>query len=247
MTNLLTTQLLAQQAAHTTMANPPAELVPTSLADAYAIQNEIVAAIGPAGAWKVTPMPADGEPNCSPILARNVHPDGATLRSATLPGLSIEVEVAVTIGQALPGKAGGYAPDDVKAAVASLHVVLEVLGSRFHERTAAPRLAGMADLMNNGAVITGPAVAATDWPEFGQQALSLSFDGVEQQTTAAGETTENILAALTWLANHAAGRGLPLKAGDVVITGARLGPIPFARGTVVAEAPGLGKVSATFV
>lgn len=247
MTNALTTLLLLERANGTTLAALPADLVPATLADAYAIQNETIAALGPAGAWKVAPKPAEGEPFCSPILAQDVHADGVTLQRAALAGLAIEVEVAVTIGVGLPGQAGGYAPADIKSAVRSLHVVLEVVASRYHDRKAEPQLAGIADLQSNGAVIVGPAQSATAWPEFGQQALSLTLDGAVVQTSAGNATTENVLASLAWLADHAAARGLPLKPGDVVITGARLGPLPFAGTSVVAEAPGLGTVSATFV
>lgn len=247
MTNALTTLLLAQRASGTTLADLPANLVPATAAEAYAIQDELVAALGPVGAWKVQPVPTTGLPMCSPILARDVHPTGVQLPSASLPGLAIEVEVAVTIGTDLPGKAGGYGHDDMKSAVRSFHIVLEVLASRYRERTGVPMLAGIADLQSSGAVIVSPAVSPATWPEFGQQAMSLAFDGVEMQKTSGNSTTDNVLAALAWLADHAAGRGLPLKAGDVVITGSRLGPVALATGKVTAEAPGLGTVSASFV
>lgn len=248
MTSPLTALLLAQRANGTTLADLPADLVPQSAAEAYAIQDELIAALGPVGAWKVQPIPAGGGwPMCSPILARDVHQSDVQLQSAGLPGLAIEVEVAVTIGSDLPGKPGGYAPQDMKAAVRSLHVALEVLASRYRERTGVPMLAGIADLQSSGAVVVGPAVLPGEWPEFGQQRMALSFDGVEVQTTPGNSTTENLLAALAWLADHCASRGLPLKAGDLVITGSRIGPKAFAKGSVTADAPGLGIVSARFV
>ena len=249
MTNALTTLLLAQRAAGTTLADLPADLVPPTLVDAYAIQSETVAALGPVGAWKVTPMPAEGEPFASPILARDVHNSGSTLRRADLPGLGIEVEVAVTLATDLPAKAGGYSAGAVRAAIGSIHVVLEVLASRYRDRKAVPRLAGFADLQSNGAVVVGPAVVTPQLPEFGIQAMSLALDGMQVQSTTGDATTENVLAALAWLADHAAARGLPLKAGDVVITGARLGPqaSTFTGTSAVATAPGLGTVSAAFI
>ena len=249
MTNALTTLLLAQRAAGTTLADLPADLVPPTLADAYAIQSETIAALAPVGAWKVTPMPAEGEPFASPILARDVHNSGATLRRADLPGLGIEVEVAVTLATDLPAKAGGYSADAVKAAIGSIHVVLEVLASRYRDRKAVPRLAGFADLQSNGAVVVGPAVVTPPRPDVGTQAMSLALDGMQVQSTTGDATTENVLAALAWLADHAAARGLPLKAGDVVITGARLGPqaSTFTGTSAVATAPGLGTVSAAFI
>lgn len=245
MPHRLTTLLLSHRAAGTPLADLPADLVPATAAEAFAIQDETVAALGPVGAWKVTPMAS--EMFCSPILAGDIHATGAKLQKAGYRGLEIEVEVAVTIGTDMPAKAGGYSPADLKAAVKSLHVVLEVLATRYPNRAAAPKLAGIADLQSNGAVIVGPAMSPAHWPEFGAQVLTLSFDGALVQSSPGNATTENVLAALAWLANHAASRNLPLKAGDVVITGARLGPKAIDVSTrVTAEAPGLGSVSASF-
>lgn len=248
MANLLTTLLLAQRANGTTIADLPADLVPADIAAAYAIQDEIAAELGPVGAWKVGPMPETGVPMCAPIPAADVHESGVTLRHAALSGLGIEVEVAVTIATDLPGKAGGYSSGDLRQAVGSLHLILELLASRYVDRSAVPLLATVADLQSNGAVIVGPAQAADrDWPEFGAQHMSLALDGAVAATTTGNATTENVLAALAWLANHAVERGMPLKSGQLVITGARLGPADFAGSVAVADAPGLGSVTASFV
>lgn len=242
----LTTLLLAQRANRTTLADVPADLVPASREAAYQVQDETVRALGPVGAWKVAPMPADGVPFCSPILARDIYADKAALKLVDFLGLAIEVEVAVTIGRDLPAKAGGYTPDELRVALASIHVALEIVASRYTDRSKLPQLAGIADLQSGGAVVLGAAVSPINLPEFGEQVMSLRFDEETVQTTPGNATTDNVLVSLAWLADHAAARGMPLKQGDVVITGARLGPKPFASGTVTAEASGLGVVSVSF-
>ena len=63
------------------------------------------------------------------------------------------------------------------------------------------------------------------------------------KNTGLAETAE----CLAWLAAHAAGRGRPILAGTVVITGARLGPTPLGNGRrLVAECVGFGDVAAIF-
>lgn len=243
----LTELLLANRAAGTTISDLPAELVPQTAEEAYLVQNETVAVLGEVGAWKVQPLSATGLPFAAPILKKTVVDTGATLKTADYNGLAIEVEVAVTIAHDLPGKDGGYTAEDAKAAIASTHVALEILASRFVDRTKVIQLAGIADLQSGGAVVLGPAVKADALPEFGAQKMALSFDGAEVKTTDGNATTENMLGAIAWLANHTAARGLPLKAGTVVITGARVGPLAFAGKDVSAEAPGLGTVSVSFV
>ena len=246
MPHALADLLLAQRRAGTTISDLPAALVPGSAAEAYAVQDAILAALGPVGAWKVAPMPAEGEPFCAPIPARDVHADGATLSRGGLHGLAVEVEVAVTLAKGFPDAARPVTPQAVREAIGSIHLALELVASRYHDRKAVPPLAAIADLQSNGAVVLGAPVPAATLPEFAAQAMSLSLDGEIVQTTAGNAATADVLASLAWLAAHAAARGLPLKPGDVVITGARLGPTPFAGAAALAEAPGLGTVSARF-
>lgn len=241
----LTALLLSHRANHTTIAEFDTALVPTDTAAAYAIQNETIAALGQVGAWKVTPMPAEGVPFCSPLPKSVVYDTGVALKRSELAGLSIEVEVAVMFDKDLPAKEGGYTPAEIHASLRSVHIALELLSSRYVDRGAVPKLAGMADLQSNGGVIVGPAVAPATLPEFAEQAMTLKFDGAEVQSTTGDASTDNVLTTLAWLAGHAAERGLPLKAGDVVITGARLGPVDFSGTEAVADAPGLGTVRFT--
>jgi 2-keto-4-pentenoate hydratase len=246
MNHPLTDLLLAHRQSGILIDSFPDDLVPADAAEAYRVQTETVTALGPVGAWKVQPVPQSGEPFASPILASTVFPDGAALRLADFAGLAIEVEVAVTISRDLPTREGGYAAGEMREAIASVHVALEILASRFPDRTKIPPLVAIADLQNSGGVVLGPAVRAAELPDFAQQQMSLQFDGKEVQSTASGPATDNMLAALAWLANHASARGLPLKKGDLVITGSRLGPISFAGEQVFATAEGLGTVSCAF-
>lgn len=244
MTLPLTDLLLAHRARGTLIDGIAETLAPTDAAAAYQVQNETIAAIGPAGAWKVQPYPETGEPFTSPILKKDVYPSGAALKLSDYAGIAIEAEIAVTICRDLPDTSA-YSPDDLRDAVASLHLAIEVVASRFVDRKANPSLVGIADLQNSGAVVVGPALAG-EWPELSKQALSMFVDGCEVGRAAGNGSTENTLKSLAWLANHAKARGLPLKAGDVIITGARLGPLPLEGKEVVVTGPGFEPVTATF-
>jgi 2-keto-4-pentenoate hydratase len=247
MTNALTDLLLAHRSGGTTIDQLSADLVPPDLETAYTIQNETVAALGKVGAWKVQPIPDNGgTPACAPLLASVIHQTGVELKHADLKGLAIEVEVAVTLDRDFPQRDTPYIAKDMQPAIGSVHLAFELLASRYTDRKAVPQLAGIADLQSNAAIVLGAPVPFDTLPDVGQQAIQLLFDGTEAATTPTGPTTENLLSALAWLANHAVGRGSPLTSGTVVITGARLGPVPFAGKRAVAEAPGLGSVTANF-
>lgn len=242
----LTDLLLAHRASGELITDIPDNAVPQTADDAYRVQNETIAALGPVGAWKIQPMPETGLPFASPILASTIKANGSALRAADFAGLGIEVEVAVILNRDLPALPQGYGADDMPSAIASVHVALEILGSRFIERTKVPQLVGIADLQSGGSVVLGPAMPAQPLPEFGQQGMVIDIDGTQVASTDGNATTANMMTALAWLANHAAARGLPLAAGTVIITGARLGPVPLTGKKVEARADKLGVVSVTF-
>jgi 2-keto-4-pentenoate hydratase len=243
MTSGLAKLLLAHRAARTTIDQLPAELVPQDMEAAYAIQTETMAVLGPVGAWKVSPYPETGEPLCSVLPASYLHQSGATLDRADLHDLGIEVEIALTLGQDLPG---GTTPQEAQAAIGSVHLALELIASRFTDRTSIPRTAAFADLQNSGGIVLGAPVRFDALPELGGEAMTLVYDGEETASATGGPSTDNVLRSLAWLATHAASRGLELKQGTVVITGARIGPKPFAGRVVAARSDRFGTIEVDF-
>jgi 2-keto-4-pentenoate hydratase len=222
------------------------DLVPQTAEEAYRIQHETVAALGRVGAWKVQPMPETGLPFAAPILAKTIFADGADLRAIDFPSLGIEVEVAVTLNRDLPLRSQDYTAEDIQGAIASLHLAFEVLASRFVDRQKVPLLAGIADLQHSGAIVLGPAFPVRPLPEFGSLDIELTIDKGSAGKTEGNATTGNMLTALAWLANHTAARNLALRAGDIVITGARVGPVPGTGSYFEARTQILGSVSVKF-
>jgi 2-keto-4-pentenoate hydratase len=225
----------------------PEVLRPATLDEAYAIQDRTAAALGGIGGWKSGP-PEGGKATYVTVLpAADVHNS-----PAALPGLwpfkpEMEVEIAARFGTGLPLRAAPYMRDEVAAAIASVHPAIEVIGSRFVNRKALDPLTGIADLRSNVAMILGPPV--TDWRpmDFGSVAMTLSFDGKEVAAIPGGPSTDTAVQVLLDVVNHAGGRSGGVRAGQVVITGARIRPVRVPDGTrrIVAEAAGLGRVVLT--
>ena len=92
-----------------------------------------------------------------------------------------------------------------------MHLVFELVGSRFTAPADVPALVAAADLQSNVAVVLGPKMEFGDLPEFGEQDIVLLDNGVELARTAGNGTTAQMLDAIAWLANHARARGLPWK------------------------------------
>lgn len=196
----------------------PAQLVPADRAAAYALQDEIVRQIGPVGGWKIL-AGSKGEPICSPIPANRYFADGESISSAHYRFVLAEVEVAVKLDKDLPADADAAL---VEAAIASIHPVLEMVGSPFVDRNTIDDNAKLGDLQSNGAVIVGPALDLAIKADLAALKVSLRLDGVDAKSTETGADWAAVVEAVRWLSGHAAGRGLPLRAGDIIITGSRV-------------------------
>ncbi|MGV8833537.1 MAG: fumarylacetoacetate hydrolase family protein [Devosia sp.] len=213
----LATQLIAAHDGGTPIAAVPDALTPKDMASVYRMQDVIIGQLGPVGGWKVT-AGGQGEPVCAPIPANRYFPNGARLQSKRHRFVFPEVEVAVKLAHDLPGGANAAA---VEAAIASLHAVIEMVASPFVDRDSIDANVRLGDLQSNGAVVVGPALDAAIKATLGSLPVSLLLDGVEAKTGTTGASWSEVVTALGWLASHAAARGMPLKAGQVIITGSR--------------------------
>jgi 2-keto-4-pentenoate hydratase len=229
-------------------AGLPQRLQPQTVEDAYAMQDVVVERLGGIGGWKIV-FPAPGaSPRCSPIPASEIVASGAVLDWDAFLLPEVEVEVAVVLGRDLPPRPDPYTPEEIKAAIARVTGAFELLGSRFADRTAATRTESLADLLSSAGVVIGDGDGRFDRTEFADVAMSLTFDGVVVGTASGGPSSSEVLDTLAWLANHACGRCGGLRAGQVVITGARIHPIslPSHGVRMTAQVAGLGHVDATF-
>lgn len=226
----------------------PPELVPETIGDAYAVQDAVLRTLGiPIAGWKVSPMINGTPPFCAPILADVSFPSPATLSVSAFPKAEVEVEVALRLDRDLPPRPSPYRREDIIEAVSSVHPALEILTSRFTDRLAPPRLVGMADAQSNGAIVYGPAAPILSTLDFAKVTIVLRLDDEIAGTTDKGAATIEVLDAVAWLADHTASRGWPLATGQIIITGARVGPLPlggFAK--IEAELTGIGSVSAIY-
>lgn len=215
-------------------------LAPATLDDAYAVQDAILDQIGAVGGWKVAPKP-DDDPRCSVIPKAWILPTGSKMRLP--PGGEVEVETAIVLAHDLPPNP---TEAQVLAAIGTVALAIEVLGSSFADRRKQPTLDPIADLQSNAAVIVAPGIADWRYLDLGALDFALAQDGVPMIGPQRHAGLSDALPCLIWLATHAAQRGHPLTAGTVIITGARLGPLPVSAGKVTASSPILGETSVHF-
>ena len=186
------------------------------------------------------------EPAYGPIFSEFIFDNGHTFEKGAPSVRGIECEFAVILKQDLPASGAPYRLEQGAAAVATMHPTIEITGQRFKSRDNLPRPAHTMDFAGNFAFVFGAGVA--DWQKF-----DLPNHGVEHiingdviTTSTGANVLGNPLNSICWLANKLAARGLELKAGDWISTGAATGPIPVADGADVVAAFGdLGRAHCT--
>ncbi len=214
---------LRQARQGTRPADLPADLIPATPAESYRLQDLVIGDEGIAG-WKILATASDGAFTCAALPRPSlIGPADSLPLGDRLP--EIEVEIAIRIARDLPPRAEPYTAEEVDAALGTAHAALEVIESRFLNRKAAHPLSALADVQSSRAFVIGSGTA--DWRGLDLPALPLLLtqDGSELARGQGGASVAQIIAALVWLANHAAARGTGLHAGQHVITGARIGPL----------------------
>lgn len=236
------------------LASLPPELAPQSLAEAYAIQREVLRLLGTSvGGWKATLFDAHNG-ICAPIARNALLPSPAGLRADALvtrnsAQLGLEPEVAFRMGADLPPR-GAHAPysmEEVCRAVASAHAVIEIVVTRYVDFNAVSQLERVADsFMNEALVIGAPclewrALALSELP------LQVQVDDHTVHTGRGGHPLANPLLPLHWIANHLAALGSGLRAGEYVTTGSCNGLRLLAAGHAArATFSGLGTVEIAY-
>jgi 2-keto-4-pentenoate hydratase len=238
----------------------PEGLTPASRADAYQVQATLESrSNAPLFGWKIAATSQAGQqhigvsgPLAGRLLAQRVHPPGSTLSLAGNAMRVAECEFAFRLDQDLPARGQPYSSKDVMNAVASLHLAIEVPDSRLTNFVTAGEALLIADNACAHDVVIGPASTA-NW-----RSVDLSTHAVTASIEVSGQAPRhvhghgsNVLSdprlALTWIANELAALGTPLKAGQTVITGTCVTPIPIAPGEHLRASFGaLGEVSVKF-
>lgn len=222
---------------------------PRSDADAYAIQHAVAEALGwfasaRPRAWKVGASSRQAMPNAAPLPSEGIRESPATFARGTFRRMLIEGEIAFRL-RAPIDPAGGDA--DAARAVGEWLVTIEVVDPRYDDMDAASPLLRLADQGLHGALVVGSGGAFPDAVDWRSLVARVRRDDVIVTEARGGHPLGNLLFLLPWLARHAAGRGTPLAAGDIVTAGTWTGVFEARPGqTIDVEFPEIGRASARF-
>jgi 2-keto-4-pentenoate hydratase len=200
----------------------PAAVRPTTLDEAYFIQDRLAIAYGEIGGWKVGAPTAEATPIFAPMPLAWIASNDALLGGRhRFRGL--EAEISFLIGKDLPSRDKAYSREEVVAAIASCHPAIEVIESGLVNPLKAEKLSMIADLQMHGAFVYGAAVADWEKIDFSKEHVTLAVDGVVRVDRTGSNTSGDLVRLLPWLANEGAARTHGLKAGQWVTTGSWTG------------------------
>jgi 2-keto-4-pentenoate hydratase len=241
----------------TTLAELPLQLRPKTREEAYWIQSHLARlSAKPLFGWKIAATSLAGQrhinvdgPLAGRLLVEMVYPDGATLTFGANHMRVAEAEFAFRMSRDLSPRPEPYSQDEVLAAVAALHLAIEVPDSRYSDFTVVGAAQLIADNACGHQFVLGPEAPAS-WRD-----LDLATHGVTgrvgthiEREGVGGNVLGDPRIALTWLANELSQHGLTLAKDQVVTTGTCLVPLEIADGDCVAVDYGsLGRMTVQFV
>ena len=213
-------------------APQPAELAPSTLEEAYAIQDRFVARraeeLGAIAGYKIALSSVEmqrfvgvNQPQAGVMLQSTLHQTPANVRAADYVHLIVEFEIAVRMAADLPAADAPYSRAQVAEYVGAVMPAIEIADDRNADYSQLARhpLDLIADNgWNEGAVL---GVPLEDWRslDLGTVRGVATINGGKVGEGVGAAALGHPLDAVVWIANHLAAHGRGLVFRDVVITG----------------------------
>jgi len=160
----------------------------------------------------------------APIYGRTVHREGPQPCPVWFrDGVRVEPELAFAMGQDLPARPQPYEPADVDKAIASTHLALELIDSRYNDPSTLSFADKLADGLVNQGLFIGPAVDGELASLTNVMPIGIRTADSPEQVRAGQHPDPLPRLPLYWLVEYLREQGIGLKAGQVVITGSYAG------------------------
>jgi 2-keto-4-pentenoate hydratase len=225
----------------------PADCRPASIPDAYLIQDQVTAALGPVSGWKVGVAKAGDLPTCAPLYSGGIYASGAALALDEARCQKLEIEFAFRLLNDIRPRSRPYDIDDTQTLVEFVPLI-EVVRSRYKAGSLADPLEMLADANGNAAVVVGPPLRGFQGLDFSKLEARLTIDGTVVQSAINTHPLVNPLPLVVWQINHVLERSIPLLQGHIITTGSLQGASPIPEGgQAVGEWGGLGSVRVAIV
>jgi 2-oxo-3-hexenedioate decarboxylase/2-keto-4-pentenoate hydratase len=242
----------------TPLAPLPPEGIPHDEADGYRVQDALHHLLSPDFGDQVgykigctSPVMQQylgiPHPCAGGIYMSGVKATGASLRYADYVRVGVECEIAVRLGRDLPASDAPFTADTIVAAIDSYFPAIELVDDRYADWRSMDAPTLIADDFFAAGCVLGMAVARTGVPDLASVIGRAIVNDKEVGRGTGADVLGHPHHALAWLANHLAGEGKMLRAGEVVLTGSLVQTAWLHAGdAVVMDLAGLGHVTVDF-
>jgi 2-keto-4-pentenoate hydratase len=208
---------------------------PATIEDGYrlqaAIHDRLVAAGDARVGWKVGSTSASGqrgfglsEPVYAGLFASGRSATLAEALSRNLARPSVECEIAVVLRKDIDGADPNLTVASVKDAIGDCHFGCEIIDNRYGDPAAVGVPSLIADDFFQVGFVIGAKNAAWRTRDLTAAEGFIEIDG--ERRTGSARDVLNVFDSLLWLAGALARGGLMLRAGDLVLTGTLVPPMP---------------------
>ncbi|NUU04051.1 2-oxopent-4-enoate hydratase [Herbaspirillum robiniae] len=209
-----------------------------TIEDAYRIQQHMIARRVQAGervigkkigvtSKAVMDMLKVGQPDFGHLTSAMVYNDGAAISMAGLIAPKAEGEIAFILKDDLCGP--GVTERDVLAATRCVLPCFEIVDSRIRDWKIRIEDT-VADNASSGVFVLGDTGVDPRALDLSTVGMTLELNGEVAATGAGAAALGNPLAAVAWLANTLGALGMPLEAGEVILSGSLAAMLPVKAG-----------------
>lgn len=228
---------------------------PSDLAAAYAIQD---AAIGmwpdAVAGWKVGLVQPQfrerfgAERITGPVFKKQVLRTGGAFAMISGGFGAVEAEFVIAVAAEPPAAKRTWTIDEAREMAGVMYVGVEFAGSPFARINDFGPAVTVSDFGNNAGLAIGQEIPGWKSRMLNELTAHMRIDGEVAGNGSAADVPGGPLAAFAFILGHCAARGVPLKAGDLISTGAVTG-VHLVRPNQSAEADfgPFGKVSCRIV
>jgi len=238
----LAARFIEARRTHTLIDTLHEALKPAGQAEAYVAQQLTIAAHGGGAGYKIGAKTPTDEPQCAPLPASKVFGAATGVRRADYARTGLELEIAFSFATDI-NASFAERTEDILDAIDAMTVVVEIVDSRFKAWPQVDKLAQLADLQNNGALVVGDTVRYDR--NFDFVAPQARFYCGEQEifSGAASNPAGDPRRLIVWLVNRTLQSGQTIPAHALLTTGSYTG-IYFAEGAdrVRGSIAGIGNI-----
>jgi 2-keto-4-pentenoate hydratase len=178
------------------------------------------------------------------LLERDHYRDGASFKLDGIANPAIESELCITMAKRLKGP--GITREQVIDALGQVSPAFELVSLRGN--LAADLPLGVADNIAQWGFVTGEAI--TPYPkelDLANLRVEIFKNGQEEAAVRGGDTLDDQIDSITWLANELGKYNVVLEAGHNIMSGAFVKPLPLTKGdTWKTHFSSVGTIHASF-